>query len=1676
MGKAKTEYLFIAEELKPFEGICTRLGVNRTTAPFISCISTSFLSHCSNEQLIELYSYLMERQIAINNTPLIPVDDEKNRSFVSGTNTALFWKKNPNKKLPRFEKYLRVRYVAEGFRKSLQKSFDHQTENLEKEAKENSKKELKEQFEQFFSISDVSLKNYCRRLNETLNSSFEGSEKDFVSISHFLLEHNVYPDYYYTNQGIICLDDLGEIDRTWDWGWGWNEKEKKLSYIVVSEDYDVEYGWQNIWRNEDARSHFAYLIGYKKQYQDKLLNAELNKKIDNRRFYKYPLFDVKIGYQWTEGTPKSFCEKISYLSSRRINNCHTVYAPIETEIIKTNQSIESFLHYLSYWTTCLENGTVEDFDNLSLVERGLLRKEHIYQSSKNIQNIFVPSLIVEHLQRTQSIPSDKGLSQPHTLWMPSKEIKELFGDTVSYIRVPLTKNIASAIGIHTELSADALFSFIRVKANAKESIPQKNAERLYLRFREIYRSYAERDRINDFFENNNAIYIPNTDKLWYKKRDCIISKGEFDERDFQCISEVYSDYDILDFFRNSIKVSETIPVDYYLVLWQKYQEENIVVPVDKVNVFYNAIYGIYNKRFFSTQEKWDELKKKIKPLAEDGQFVDKEDVFLVDSPELEDCYKDYKGVFFVPFFNNLSLSELETFYKELGVRRLSDSIEVTLLDDCSNIKRYKDITSLYLTPSCVAMIAAWIQQNILYYRDDSNNSLRRLKSSKMIDFPHTPHVSCLLDRKYRVDLTKCVYFDVSKNVFLCYLGNIEDFKIELSVAIAQFILGNSNKSKVDGFASEIEHYLQSSNTKRVDRKGWIIPDAYKEALKPIPAESNHEDTIPESPVFPKHEDNSSIQSYSDSEKKIADYTIQQNSLPDSTPDNDHKAVVHSATAVQSSTIPSTDANRGESPIPAKSQDVPNPPVGKNERERNTTLHTSEPNFNDGSKEDDIPLDGELDFDAELEMNDDVIQNNDITPPKRPRVSRHTVSVMRNIAQQIQQDNTSDDLFDFTVEDYDQDDYTPRPIDYQKRIKDEVQKSAFSIRQIEHMEELQKKASESAKYSFAWFKSLLEMECFNSSKSNTKSREISIEFSKVEREMGSHRILVLKQPNRYIPQFMEDIADIPLVLHMGDTIKKVEIEVSNIKSYTLRVKLKNPADIQDVDLSMVKSASIDAQSPDFLLKELLRSFNALNLSDDDNLQEKLCENIEFIFGPPGTGKTTYLAREVLLPLMNDSENKKVLVLTPTNKAADVLVRRIMETDDSANNHSCENWLIRFGTTGDETIENSPVFKDKTFDIRQFPKNVTVTTIARFPYDFFMVDGKRLHLQSLNWDYIVIDEASMIPLVDIIYPLYKKTPQKFIIAGDPFQIQPISTVDIWKDENIYSLVGLNSFKNPCTRPHQYAIKNLSTQYRSIPEIGNVFSQFAYDGILKHNRTSESRTPLNFGDELIIKPINILKYPVSRYESIYRAKRLQHRSAYQIYSALFTCEFVLYLSSLISKNNPGTLIKIGVIAPYRAQADLLEKLVASQKMPKEVSVQVGTIHGFQGDECDIIFAVFNAPPTISRSTEMFLNKRNIINVSISRARDYLFIVMPDDETENINNLFCVKHVEQIIKQNQSWTESLTPDLELRMFGDSMYLENNAFSTSHQNVNVYGNPEKTYEVRTEDNAVDIQIHNSNL
>jgi superfamily I DNA and/or RNA helicase len=662
------------------------------------------------------------------------------------------------------------------------------------------------------------------------------------------------------------------------------------------------------------------------------------------------------------------------------------------------------------------------------------------------------------------------------------------------------------------------------------------------------------------------------------------------------------------------------------------------------------------------------------------------------------------------------------------------------------------------------------------------------------------------------------------------------------------------------------------------------------------------------------------------------------------------------------------------------------------------------------------------------------------------------------------------------EDADEDDYIKPTVDINKKsdkLREQLEQKIWEKRRFE---ELKQKVQNSPKYSYAWFKTVLELEAMDSGKKSAGSREISISFLKVEREehKTGETYLILKHPSRYIPQFMEDLYNIPLELYFANQSEavRVEIEVMSVKSYTLKVKLKPKVNIDALDMRQVIEARITAKNPVFLVKELIKAFDKFGYDDGYDMKSELCKNIEFIFGPPGTGKTTYLAKNIIIPLMKEPKDLRVLVLAPTNKAADVLTHRLIES--MGEDKSYDNWLVRFGTLSDDSIEG--VFRHKT-DIKDCPRNVIVTTIARFAYDYFITDDAKWHyLKELNWDYIVIDEASMISLPSIIYPLYKMTPEKFYIAGDPFQIEPITAVDELKDENIYKMVGLKSFTNPATAPHDFPVTLLTTQYRSIPEIGAVFSQLTYGGVLQHSRSSDSRRTLPIGDVLNLQPLTIIKFPVKKYESIYSPKRLKTNSNYQAYSALFAVEFAKYLYGLIEKAEGYEDFKIGLITPYRAQADLIDKLIGKvipkkSEASKKAAVEVGTIHSFQGDECNIIIALFNPPPTISNSKNIFLNKRNIVNVSISRARDYLILLMPDDDTPNVENLRLIKKVETLCKESPSCSEEITSDIEEELFRSKTYLEDNSFSTSHHLVNVYGRQEMLYEIRGSEDAVDVQI-----
>lgn len=634
-----------------------------------------------------------------------------------------------------------------------------------------------------------------------------------------------------------------------------------------------------------------------------------------------------------------------------------------------------------------------------------------------------------------------------------------------------------------------------------------------------------------------------------------------------------------------------------------------------------------------------------------------------------------------------------------------------------------------------------------------------------------------------------------------------------------------------------------------------------------------------------------------------------------------------------------------------------------------------------------------------------------------------------------------------------------------------------LEEAEHKNELKATAEDSERYSFLWYKTLLELEFLNSGEASYGKKGVKISFRKMEAEQGSNRMIILKQPSKHIPQALEDCGDITVNFHFNNIDRKcLTFEVANVKDYTLRLKCKNES-MDEVAFLLNNSkhlvrADIDTGFPIQLIDKLLKAYEDLPYDDAYSFKGNINRDLHFVFGPPGTGKTTYLAKELKKLMSKDFLNpttrmSKILVLCPTNKACDVLLRKVEDvcTVEGMNN------FCRFKATGEEKLEQ--YLCDSTLPILDLEKVCVVSTMARFHYDGF----DDADLKDVDWDFVVIDEASMIPLAYVTYVIDRCPHAKIIIAGDPFQIEPIVHEELWKDENIYTMVGLNDFANPKTEPYQFKITNLTTQYRSVPAIGELFSHYAYNGALIHNRTKKSQRKLHL-DGLSIKPINFVTFPVKKFETLYQSHRLSTSNVH-IYSVLLVYEFMNYLSEQISKNHKDEFYKIGVICPYRAQAEMINKIWEQRTgIVENVEMSIGTVHGFQGDECDVIIAVYNPPASGMKmmADKTFMNRKNILNVAVSRAKDYLFLLMPYKEYESFHNLIEIQTLGRIVIDQHLEKATFTDGhLEEVLFGNPYFIEENSFVTTHQLTNIYTEPSTKYEVRIDENSVDIQLGSDN-
>lgn len=671
---------------------------------------------------------------------------------------------------------------------------------------------------------------------------------------------------------------------------------------------------------------------------------------------------------------------------------------------------------------------------------------------------------------------------------------------------------------------------------------------------------------------------------------------------------------------------------------------------------------------------------------------------------------------------------------------------------------------------------------------------------------------------------------------------------------------------------------------------------------------------------------------------------------------------------------------------------------------------------------------------------------------------------------------------------------------------EALESAFKEENLkQERKELIESIKSNSDYSYNWFESYLRFLLTFESKQDTTIQK-SISFQEIKRYVInaeiSNKYFLLCGANSLIPLNIEDFEDFKITLVIKNRQNEnITVEGVSKRGQDLLIYCREPIpqsviktfpDVIQVKISF--SPVID------LLERLYRAFvNRANMDEWDEIKDTL-PNLQFIYGPPGTGKTTTLCN-MIVEGVKKNYNTKYLLLTPTNKAADVLCKKLLKPSANPSDSISKRLreldalnksisITRVGKPTDPELEEleDEIYQDSIDMARLDYTNILASTIHRIPYfEVINKDDSYIKLFKLEnyWDYVVFDEASMTNLPYIVFSImaiYKFNPNaKFIIAGDPKQIPPVVDVndkdleelDI-QDENVYTMMGINSFRSSEQNLRAGdVIINLNRQYRSIKRIGQLFSDLSYSNLLQHDREEKKDTAKPLPEafkKLINKNVTFIDVPLNRENSIFRINKLLY-SSYHTYSAIFVAELIKHFDSLLTENDSWT---IGLIAPYKAQAILLNKLITSYGISDKLKIYSDTVHGFQGDECDMVFFIANPNNYYyTGHPKCLLSKEYVYNVAISRARDYLIILHPFETIQN--NPYINSISASYSKNFENPLIRKSAEFERILFNQKDYIEKNSYITGHDNVNVFGQIEMKYFIKANDNAIDIQLRKFN-
>lgn len=372
-------------------------------------------------------------------------------------------------------------------------------------------------------------------------------------------------------------------------------------------------------------------------------------------------------------------------------------------------------------------------------------------------------------------------------------------------------------------------------------------------------------------------------------------------------------------------------------------------------------------------------------------------------------------------------------------------------------------------------------------------------------------------------------------------------------------------------------------------------------------------------------------------------------------------------------------------------------------------------------------------------------------------------------------------------------------------------------------------------------------------------------------------------------------------------------------------------------------------------------------------------LQLVWGPPGTGKTHFLALALLclveahrrpgLPL-------RILVTAFTHTAIDNCLRKLTElqadlgvvTGDIA---VCK--LATYGTAPVETVHPKHGLGAFVADHERLVAGSTVWQIAK------------LTVGEPAWDVVVMDEGSQVKPAEAVIPIRRLRPGgRLVIAGDDRQLPPIfqgrykfEDCTPVLDRSILECLRGRDPDDVCTVPllENFRMNDVLCAWPAHSIYPATYGP-ATEEIARRRLPSGARETASELVRLALDPSHPVVVCVL--EEVKATRENAHEAALV---ADIACE----LADVVPSGSDAEFWRerLFVVSPHRAQNRLIRRVLAERRTWDSAPF-VDTVDKMQGQECDCVVVSYGVSDVEYALNESeFIYSLNRLNVAVTRAR---------------------------------------------------------------------------------------------